>query len=337
MEEENKNIETQPASEIPVEPIPAEPAPVEPAPVEPAPVEPVSEPPVPESPVLNPTPMEPVAGEEAPKKKSKLPIILLLIVLLAACGFAVWFFVLGGNGAKKENKEEPKQEEKKEEEQKPAANDVVDLTEADIKGYEELMRAMLALRDHEPKSSLAVTDLDNQQILRFGISSEFYEKGGFTAQELDDNIKKKLGNVEYTKETINCAICGSPDYTYSSETDEYKLNTEHPGHGGGSSFDYGLYFIEAKQDNNSMTISYKIIYGEAMDDLGHASTNLYPTAKDSVDNTNGFYTPEAEKYYSPSSIDANELEELKGKTPTTTFYFNKDASGNYVFNKVETK
>ena len=71
--------------------------------------EPKVEEPVPETPAPVPeaAPVEPAVTDapapEAPKKKSKLPLILLLLIVLAAGGFAVWYFVLGGNGNKKDN------------------------------------------------------------------------------------------------------------------------------------------------------------------------------------------------------------------------------------------
>ena len=264
MEEENKNMGAeQPVVETTaVEETPADTVPVE-QPTEPAPV--VGTP--------SPTP-------EAPKKKSKLPIIIFLVLLLAFAGVAVWYFVLGGNGEKKEQNE-PEQEEKKEEteekEEKEEKEDTnVKLTEDQV---EELMNkykhdyGCSALNQLEPYIDkngeiMNLTEMKkvDDRLANVVVANYFYSKESFTEKELLEKVNSMfsfsddvtLPNYLYFRKEGTCGQFKKAD----SDDDNYYSKIDNRCHATCS------YFMGSpktklhsyKEDSKSLLVDYKVLY-----------------------------------------------------------------------------
>ncbi len=287
---------------------------------------------------VTPAPVE--ASPEEPKKKSKLPLILLIIILLAAIGFAVWFFVLGGNGSKSnnDNKEEQKQEEKQNEKEENKPAEPVKVTEAEAAVYKDFIGEIIQLKGSN--AEFANTEIKNQDILYFAYNrDELKGKTEFTSSELANVIKANgFGDISYTNETINC-FCGQPLIEYSAENDKYVRGLTEHAHGGKSFLENRQFFVDGEKDegNGTLTLKYKVVYGQTQDDLYVPNPNLYPTAQDSINKTNGFFEEGESKYYGTDEDYKKAFDEFGDKIPMTTFYFEKGESGVYTFKKVETK
>ena len=320
MEEDNKNVEEV---QTPVEPVEA--------PVEQAP----------ETPQV----MESAVVPE--KKKGKGGLIFLLLLLVIGGGFAAWYFAFGGKDVLAGKKEEPKQEEKKEEKKEKKKEDekkeeskIVELKEEDVQIYKELID--LVLYEKYDADSLDISKTDNNLILNYAMA---YLKNpeSISKQELNNTIKKLFGDVKYTDEDVKCkcTISDAPLMKYDAEKEMY-TNTHSHSHGT-NYFKMYRYFQNAEKNetDGTLTISYKIVYGVHVQDVAGPSNDLYLNAKDSKNNTNQVYTkPDGEDPLTGEALEKKVTEVYeanKEKFPVTTFYFEKDSSGNYGFKKVETK
>ena len=327
MEEENKNVEQEPAVETPA---------VEPAP-EVAPTEPVpAEQPVPEA-----APVEqPVAEPVEPKKKGNGGLILLLLILVVGAGFAAWYFALGGKdvlaGKKEEPKQEEKKEEKKEEETKEEAK-IVELKEEDVKEYESLINEVLYVK--LDKDELSVNDLSNQDILFFGLNGmyDFKEKTKVNAEVVKSNIIKKLGSVNYMDENYLCRMDKRLLLSFK-ENGEYIVNTDHGGHGSYILRVY-KYFqsAEENQDKGILTIKYKMIFLPFDDILVAVGFNTFATEKDAFNETNVLKSVNVPEDYKGTRDDLVKevYDDNKDKIPVVTVTFEKDMTGNYVFKSIK--
>ena len=266
---------------------------------------------------------------EEPVKTS--PVIILLVIIFitsftAGCVITVINLVnKSNNNTVNETPEKPVEPDKIEE-----------LKEIDIKGYEDIMERIDFARN--TKLDFNVSDLDNQQILRIGLIPELESKGYFNADSLKKSIKSQLGDIEYTDEPIKCLVCGNALYKYSAEEKLYEKapDTDH-GHGGYGTFYKIKYFEKATKNETKGTldIGYVILYGEHFSDMSYPSRNIYKTPEDSVKDQNGLLEKNEDGY------DKDKFDEVynekKSELPVTTYSFEKDKEGNYVFKKVSVK
>ena len=266
---------------------------------------------------------------EEPIKSS--PIIILLVIIFlasftAGCVITVMNLINKNNN---NNVEEPVE--------KPSEPDKIEeLKEIDIKGYEDIMEKIDFARAE--KLEFSSSDLDNQQILRIGLTDELTSKGYFTSQGLKTSIKSQLGDIKYEDESIKCLVCGNALYKYSSEEKLYEEapSTDH-GHGSYGAFSKVKYFEKATKNETKGTldISYIILYGVYFDDSDMPNKNIYKYPEDSLKGQNGLLEDNDEGY---TKEDFDKVyEEKKKELPIVTYSFEKNKEGNYVFKKVSVK
>ncbi len=309
---EMAQVETK-AEEVPTETVTPMPEPAS------VPAEPVQETPV----------AQPVEAPEAPKKKSKLPLILLLLLVLAAGGFAVWYFVLGGNGAKKEEpkKEEEQKEEKSEEkeEEKP-----VELTQTEIDSITDKVKNV---SDYfAPFYEKNLTGIDNQRILIFAIKTP-ESKDTFTKEEIEERVYNYLGKmVTINHEDWKSALDNHESiFVYSDGV--YTRNPNHGGHGGlGFNIAYAKpTYVSGEKKGNKVTVDYKILYTLSCADTCSGS-NFYISP---TEQTTPLITYQ-EGSDGTGGVKAGAYEKYKDQIPVTEFTFEEE-NGNFILTGVSIK
>lgn len=288
-----------------------------------------------------PTPVEETLASPAPKgpnKKGKGGLLIVILLLVVGL-FAGWFFFLGGEemlGLKKEEpKQESKQEQKNEEKEESEKVDIEKLTKEDISEYETLIDQILQIR--LDKTELSAKELTNQQILKIGI----YKLNNYNEEIKKDQLKKAivetLGNIEYKDEDYLCPEDNKAIKIYDSESETYKQNTEHGGHGS-QYFRLYKYFQDATKNDKDgiISISYKIMYGR-YDGISGPGYTIYQNAKDSMSKENVLFDQLIESESEAKKKIDEFYDANKDKFAVTTFTFTKDQSGNYVFKDVVSK
>ena len=213
---------------------------------------------------------------------------------------------------------------------------IEELKEIDVKGYLDIIEKIDFARD--TKKDFALSDLSNQQILRIGLSDEVTNKGYFSSSNLKKSIESQLGKIEYKDEQIKCLVCGNAIYNYSEEEKLYEsVPSINHGHGPAGSLYKQRYFEKAvrNETKGTLEISYKILYGEYQDESGIPSSNVYISAEDAASKQNGLLTTD-DNGYDKDSFDSV-YKEKNDIIPTTTYSFEKNDDGNYVFKKVSVK
>ena len=280
-----------------------------------------------------------------PEKKGTSKILLLLLVI-ALSSFAAWFFALGGKQLlmdekeepnieeKQDKKEEEQPEEKQEEQEEKQDNNKVSLNEDKKKELYEIVDYFIT-NNTSAKTKIVISELSNQELLYATLrlrNSAFDEE--VSEDTLKIIVKNLFGNVSFKNETIKCKICGRDLYSYSSSNKNYVKSNNHPGHGGGQIVDKSIYYESAEKDEakGTITVKYKVVYSQFVDDLYSPPENYYPTITDMKNKTNGFYSNSVDQ---SSSITFDSVyKEFCDKIPYTKAIF-KVEGANYYLQTIE--
>lgn len=197
--------------------------------------------------------------------------------------FLLSFFVVGCMDQKEKGKEEDtaKSEEVRElnkDEQETIMGVIDDLRYLDYYG-----------------KSFKVSDLNNQEVLQFGISL-VDEVEGLKFVDLEKLVHRYL-DFSLEPEDIICVthynVMGSSAnlYLYNSTTGDYTYNEKHLGHGGGgfSAFVVNRYVSSKVSDGVYEVVVYKA-FSDILGDVSGESSDYYPSYNDAVFQKNKLFT-----------------------------------------------
>lgn len=211
----------------------------------------------------------------------KRKLFLFLLVLFS------FFFVTGCN----------KKVEEKNDENTTSVEEVRALNEEEQKAIMEVIDDLIYL-DYYGKG-FKVSDLNNQEVLQFGISLVDTVEGlKFT--DLESLVYRYL-DFSLEPEDIICRThynvmgTGANLYLYDSSTGTYKYNTEHLGHGAGgySAFVVNRYVSSTVKNDTYEVVVYKAfssILGDVFEDL----LDYYPSYTDAAFQENRLFQAKQE-------------------------------------------
>lgn len=195
--------------------------------------------------------------KEEKEKKSGILVTILVIALLV-----VFFFLgyaVGGvktseksmDNVKNQQIDEVKEEEKEGDKAK-------ELTESDVKN--QLEKLELITSWFGMKYPFEVKSLSSQEVLGFA-TMRVRNGDSFSATLVSDYVESFFGkNYSFQHEDVNCFANDGVIYKYDASSQTYTFTGTH-GHGGVSGIRNKVYFMNATEKGDTLTINTKILYG----------------------------------------------------------------------------
>lgn len=290
---------------------------------------------------------EEIKEEIKKEKKSKGLIILVILLSLIIVGLIVFLLIdKGVFGSKKE----------KEEDKKPNT-DISELSNNDLDYMKDLSNTLFLSTGGE----FIFNDLDNQTKLSILLTLSDKNIEEVKGSELVKIAKKYFG--EDSKVNLEDILCiGHTEsevkgsnvlYIYNEDSDSFKYNEKHPGHGGlGSGVGPTIIFDNVTRSDDEYYITVGVYYqnSECYDicpPLGKTHGKIYKTKEDALNKTNALidaaendnlYTKGVfvdEEYGYEYKYDSEKIYEIVKDLVNKYKFTFKKVDGNYIFIKAE--
>lgn len=271
---------------------------------------------------------ENVNKKEKKVNVERIIIAVLTVIICLLVGFIAYTYATNtetkNNNSKKDVTEEKKSEEKEKQ-----------LSEEEVKSYFPYIMSFInhfGFNEH-----LDIKDINNKTILQFALKNVYlvtkkYPGDGFTKDDIDSVITKFFGkDYKYTIDDVYCHVGDGVLYKYDSNTQQFSRVGEHP-HGGGGGSSNKVFFVDAKESNDSLTIKVKILFGDYCSDSCGPAETFYANYK-----TGAIYKLDRDATcYSGTDEPCYDLayEHVKDQLPISSFIYKKQSDGRFGLEKV---
>ena len=273
--------------------------------------------------------------EKEPKKKSNSILVTVLVICLlavftafgwlAGASFHANYEKIENNNNTGDSKEPVKEPEKEPKEENQTASK--SLTEEEVRAYLDDYDKVVSYYGN--KLPLKASEFTNQEVLRIGYSLTNKSGTEFPASDVREVIERIFGkDFVYQIEDVDCFARDGILYKYDASTQMYSFYGNH-GHDGGGAFLLKIFFIDAKESDDTITINTKILYGN------HCGGTCGPTSKFHKEATYADYT---NSIYDAEEADWDNYdkayEAVKDQLPITSFILKKQSDGNYGLSEI---
>lgn len=259
------------------------------------------------------------------KKSNKGLIIIIIILVVALLGALAYIGYDKGIIFQKKDSNTTKEESSKKDNNK--------LSQEDLDRINDITKEISNdFAMYYPINDLS--KIDNQDLLLFALKKIGWNEE-ITTKQIENQIKDYFGtSVKVKHEDIECPSNEHDEPLYLYEDGVYKPNEDHGGHGGPGSIYTELFNISSEKNNNTITVSYKMLYSNSCSDTCIID-KYYKSYEDSINDENAVLTGNEDSEDNPGiNLTEDLYKTVEKELPVTTFIFEKDSNG---FNLKEVK